>query len=56
VAAPFLFGDRAQLQRRASLPTVLAALHNQTFRDFEMIVIDDASSDARWRWSNATLS
>ncbi len=35
------------------LPTVLAALERQTFRDFEVIVVDDASSDDSVAWIEA---
>ena len=46
VAAPFFSVIVPSFNGTRHLPTVLAALHNQTFRDFEIIVIDDASSDA----------
>ncbi len=46
VAAPFFSVIVPSFNGVRHLPTVLAALHHQTFRDFEIIVIDDASSDA----------
>jgi len=46
VAAPFFSVIVPNYNGVRHLPTVLAALHNQTFRDFEIVVIDDASSDS----------
>lgn len=46
VSAPFFSVIVPNYNGVRHLPTVLAALHNQTFHDFEIIVIDDASNDA----------
>lgn len=35
---------------RALLETVLASVHAQTFRDFEAVLVDDASSDGSVEW------
>lgn len=45
VAAPFLSVVIPTYNGSRHLPTVLDALRRQTFRDFEAIVVDDASTD-----------
>ena len=46
VAAPFFSVIVPNFNGVRHLPTLLDALRGQTFRDFEIIVIDDASADA----------
>lgn len=53
VPAPFLSVIIPNYNGRKLLPTVLAALHAQTFRDFEIILVDDASSDDSVAWVEA---
>lgn len=53
VAAPFFSVIIPNYNGRQLLPTVLAALRAQTFGDFEIILIDDASSDDSVAWVEA---
>ncbi len=55
VAAPFLSVIIPNYNGQRFLPTVLQALQAQTFRDFEVILVDDASSDNSVAWVEANF-
>jgi GT2 family glycosyltransferase len=50
VASPFLSIIVPTLNGMKWLPTLMEALERQTFRDFEVIVVDDGSSDESVSW------
>ncbi len=54
VTGPFLSVLIPNYNGMRHLPTVLAALERQTFGDFEVIVVDDASTDESVAWLEAT--
>jgi GT2 family glycosyltransferase len=50
IASPFLSVIVPTLNGMKWLPTLMEALERQTFRDFEVIVVDDGSSDESVSW------
>jgi GT2 family glycosyltransferase len=55
VTTPFLSVIIPNYNGQRFLPTVLAALQAQSFRDFEVILVDDASSDDSVAWVEANF-
>jgi GT2 family glycosyltransferase len=53
VPSPFLSVVIPNFNGMRHLPTVMAALARQSFGDFEVIVVDDASTDASVAWLEA---
>ncbi|MEP6714780.1 MAG: glycosyltransferase family A protein [Terriglobia bacterium] len=47
---PFISVILATYNRKRMLVELLESLANQTYRDFEVMVVDDCSNDGTWEW------